>query len=145
MHPSPGQPGALLKYGERGFDVINQIALSDPGFPTGPRYIADKKCWTLPLDMEGLDATHVINASSQPLSQDPIAAASWSLWVHVPSVDAPEPYVELQCRKQRFDHLFHHYSCVSGNPYEFAHEMITEECGVDIYDVAGSPLSQRRL
>ncbi|TCD68649.1 hypothetical protein EIP91_010304 [Steccherinum ochraceum] len=141
-YPSRGQPAALEKYADRGFSIETTIGVDDPDFPVGKRYFGDGHCWSLSLDMSGVEVNWAVNDVSSPLTQDPVAATSWSLKIN----SDPESYpVELVTKTgQHPDHLVFYYTAYSWKPLYFARQMVEKETGLNLLLRSKVPAASRR-
>lgn len=79
----PGQLPALLKYEERGWEMVVSVSSRErtgrnPSFPFGKRFIDDRYTWTIALDLSGLSLSRRITPLSPVLTQDPVSATSWT-------------------------------------------------------------------
>ncbi|TCD68642.1 hypothetical protein EIP91_010297 [Steccherinum ochraceum] len=143
MQPSNGQPAALKKYADRGFSIETFVGGYDRDFALGKRYIGDGDCWTLNLDMTGVQAHWAPNDVSTPLTHDPVCATSWDLTV---SCDPRNKPVDLTTHNKSWsDHLFYPYTTASWEPLYYARQMIEEETGVNIKLWSKVPASSRRF
>ena len=64
------QAAALKKYEDRGFALVKKTTTPiDPDFPAGVRFMGDAQCWSLPLDMTGMESIwQVSDSPSSPQS-----------------------------------------------------------------------------
>lgn len=106
--PSPTQPAALLKYSERGFEIM----LVDRGrlrvrslFAENMRYMGDSQCWTLTLDTAWMQASSWPICGLPMLSHDPVSATSWNLTIGYS--------VYMSYRVTKFSKTAFHYIVVS--------------------------------
>lgn len=141
--PSNGQPVALKKYADRGFIIETTVGHDDPDFPLGRRYLGDRDCWTVDLDMNGVEAHWAVNDFSTRLTHDPVCATSWALRIRSDLEGDPADVVTHN--KFYSDFLFYTYTAVSWEPLYYAYRMIEEETGVDMKNLSKVPISSRRL
>ncbi|TCD68637.1 hypothetical protein EIP91_010292 [Steccherinum ochraceum] len=143
MEPSEGQPAALKKYSDRGFRIETIVGSYDPDFPLGDRYIGDCNCWTLNLDMSGVQTSFAVNEVSTPLTHDPVSATSWSLEV---SPGDPHRLVDLVTDNGlHSEFLFYHYTAASWVPLYYARLMVEEQTGIDMRLRSEIPTHSRRF
>lgn len=126
LNPSPNRPEALRKYLLRGFKIVRRINpntcddIIDRSFPVGPRYIGDSQCWTLTLNMEGVDSGCTISGMTLP--HDPVSISNWSLAIRRP------PYydIEMDCAVLNMTCFHFRYVYYSVPVLRMAHEMANE-------------------
>lgn len=75
---------ALCKYETRGWDFIYHVDTEkehhSPSFYyLVPRYIGDARCWTIPLDPNGITARIYLPLGSRRFDCDPVIGSGWSL------------------------------------------------------------------
>lgn len=142
LRPSRGHPAALAKYESRGFGILSSESLlpHDPDFPLGTRYIGDRQCWTLPLNLEGVEVSWPVNGASAPLTQDPVAATSWRLHEHRRGT-----VISSHIEASHF--LYHTYACASWEAAHFVQQILFQEYGLNMSSYApryGSNAQERR-
>ncbi|KAI0758171.1 hypothetical protein C8Q74DRAFT_1373203 [Fomes fomentarius] len=91
----------LLKYHQRGWEVLYTLPLAEvipdpasplyptfmrvstkPSFRMGWRWIDDGSSWVLPLSQTGVSPPPAANASTPPLTHDPVAVCNWEVRYH---------------------------------------------------------------
>ncbi|KAH8092515.1 hypothetical protein BXZ70DRAFT_951211 [Cristinia sonorae] len=128
---SGGQAAAMVKYAERGFEmlrhIIHRMDVVDPSFPTTPRFMGDGMCWTLPLDLGGL-AKHwrVTGELATPLKHDPVSATSWQLQYQFKKW-LTQNFVKVEYTVIRRDYLHRAYLTLSDKPIDYAEQTLRRD------------------